>query len=429
MDENVLFGDTSSITDSATLATRNRSGKDSAEAGGKTVSFSGDITAVSQGGLTRDYFDSPDWDESHVDNAVLADMSLDVRLLRDYKAFTEVELSYSPAGAALAADSGTTVRVPEMFLDANVRHRAYFRLGKQVLQWGRNAFFNPTDLINIDRVTFFRRISSREGVYGAKVHVPFGTAWNLYGFLDGQGVTRPDSLAAAFRAERLWGRTEMSAMIWGRGNQAPVYGLDLSTRLFTLDVTGEAALYQEFEARSLSFTSSGFPVVDTRTEEWEPRMAFGIGRFFRISGIRDRLHLLGEYYYNAPGNTDDNMGFAPMLAALPGSGLTGQQGLSILATSGLYVPNSYSRHYAALFATFSRFFRESLTLTFNTIGNLNQSCALLTTGITYQDLNDFNLSVLVNGFIGPDDTEYTLAGEGLQLQIIAASRFLTRMSQ
>ncbi len=426
VDENVLFGDTISITDSARVAAPSRSG-DSAGSDRKSVGFSGNVIAVSQGAVTRDYFGSPDVEESSLANAVVGNAALDVRLLRNYKAFAELEWSFSPSGAALAADSGTDFRVPEMFLDANIRRRAYFRVGKQVLQWGRNAFFNPTDLINVERRTFFRRIGSREGVYGAKAHVPFGTAWNLYGFLDGHGVDRPDSVAGAFRAERLLGRTEMSAMIWGRAGAPPVYGADVSTRLFGLNLTGEAALYQAFEAPVLDLTGS-FPAVVERREEWAPRVAFGLGRSFRVSGVKDRLNVVGEYYYNGPGNDRRTLGLAPFLATvpgdgLPGSGISGLEQSSLLVNSGFYEPNSYSKHYAAFFTTFDRFLRRNLTLVFNAIGNLNQRCALLSGGITYQDLNDFSLSFTVNGFAGPDDTEYTLAGQAVQAQIIAEAAF------
>jgi hypothetical protein len=386
------------------------------------VGFSGNVIAVSQGAVTRDYLGSPDAEESNLANAVVGNAALDVRMMRGYKAFAELEWSFSPSGAALAADSGTDFRVPEMFLDANIRRRAYFRLGKQVLQWGRNAFFNPTDLINVERRTFFRRIGSREGVYGAKAHIPFGTAWNLYGFVDGHGVDRPDSVAAAFRAERLLGRTEMSAMIWGRAGAPPVYGADASTRLFGLNLTGEAALYQAFEAPVLTFVG-GIPAVTERRDEWAPRVAVGAGRSFRVSGVKDRLSVVGEYYFNGPGDDNRHLGLAPLMAAFPGGGISGLEASSLLVNSGFYEPNSYSRHYAAFFTTFDRFLRRNLTLVFNAIGNLNQRCALLSGGVTYRDLNDFGLSLTVNGFAGPDDTEYTLAGQALQVQVIAEAAF------
>lgn len=423
VDEDALFADTSSLADSASIVAEARPGGFAAPGSDrKTVSVSGNVLVVSQATLTRDYFGSPDVAETGLGNAVVGDAALDVRMLRGYKAFADLEWSYAPAGAGAAADSGASWRVPEMFLDANIAHRAYFRIGKQVLQWGRNYFFNPTDLVNVERKSFFRRIGGREGVYGAKAHVPFGTAWNLYGFLDVHGVGRPDSAAGAFRAERLWGRTEMSLMAWGRRGHGPVYGADLSTRLLGLNVTGELALHEEFTVNTFS-SAGGVPALGSRSEDWAVRASGGVGRSFRVSGIQDRLTTQAEYYYNGPGDDRRRLGLASFLASLPGGGLAGVGGLSALAASGFYEPNSFSRHYAAFFATFNRFLRRDLTLAFNAIGNLDQSCALLSSGIAWRDLNDFGLSLWINGFAGPDDTEYTLAGDALQMQIIAEASF------
>jgi hypothetical protein len=416
VDEDALFADTSSLADSAAVAAAAPSAEN-----GSRISLGGDILTVGQGSLSRDYFGSPDVAESRLSSMALADLSLDVRLQRDFKAFAALELAYAPSATGMAGDSGASWRLPELFLDAQIAHRAYFRVGKQVLQWGRTYFFNPTDLVNVERKSFFRRLGAREGVFGARVHVPFGTAWNLYGFLDTHGVGRPDSLAGAIRVERLLGRTEVSLLAWDGGGREPVYGADFSTRLLGLNLTGELAVHRE--AESVRFSGSGgIPAVNRHVEEWAPRASLGLGRSFRVSGVPDRLTAMTEYYYNGPGTGNRRLGLADFLAALPG-GLAGAGAMDAAAASGLYQPNSYSRHYAAIFATLDRFLRRDLALTLNAIGNLDQSCAMLSGGIAYRDLNDFSLSLFVNGFAGPRDTEYTLAGEALQVQAIAEVAF------
>ncbi len=419
VDEGALFADTSSIADSVSVSQASGAVKPGAEA--KTVGFSGSMLSLIQGGATRDYFEVPDAARTSLDPAVVGDLAVDVRMQRGFKAYLDIEAAYLPRLAMRSNDSATQWRVPEAFLDANIAHRAYFRVGKQVLQWGRCYFFNPTDLVNVERKSFFRRIGQREGVFGAKAHIPFGTAWNLYGFVDAQGVGRPDSVAGAFRVERLWGRTEASAMIWDRGGGTPVYGADMSTRMLGLDVNGEAALYPEFIRRTLSF-AGGIPSLHSDHENWSPRASLGLGRSFRVSGIQDRLMTVAEYYYNGTGTADRRMGLAPLLPLLAGS-MSAGAATDALAASGFYEPNSYSTQYAAFFATFSRFIRSDLTLTFNAIGNLDQACGLISAGIAYQDLNDFGLSLAVNGFVGPEDTEYTLSGEAIQVRVIAEAAF------
>ncbi len=394
------------------------------------LGLSGSILSVATLGAGRSYFAGPDVKYSSLGAGMVGDAALDARLLRGYRAYADLEWSVNPnpagtdAGTSIGGDSGTAFRVPEMFLDANIGHRAYFRIGKQVLQWGRCFFFNPTDLINVEHKTFFRRIGNREGTYGAKVHVPFGTTVNLYGFLDIRGVGRADSLAGAAKAEFLAGRSEFSFMIWDKGGRDPVYGADISTRALGLDINGEAALYQSFESRTLSF-AGGFPVLETRRREWAPRISLGAGKSFRVSGIQDRLTTVAEFYYNHPGSTADRMPF-PSLASLSlaaGSGPSSQAALAALAAAGLYEPNSFSRRYAACFATFNRFLRADMALTFNAIGNLDQNCALISTGLAYTDINDFGLTLLVNGFAGPEGTEYTFSRQAMQLELLAEAAF------
>ncbi len=419
VNEQSMFSDTTQITDSTSMvqnAVARESGEDK-----KSLGFSGNVLSVMQSGVTRSYMQKPDVRQSSFGGSVVGDMNLDARLQRGFKAFADLEWSYNTNAAATSQsgglDSGTSWRMPELFVDANINHKVYFRAGKQVLQWGRCYFFNPTDLVNIDHKTFFQRIGSREGVYGAKIHVPFGTTWNLYGFLDAHDAQRPDSLAAAAKIEWLLGGTEMSAMIWDKGHRDPVYGADVSTRILGLDINGEAALYQTFESKTLAF-QGGMPRIETNQKDWEPRVALGLGKSFNVSGIQDRLNTVAEFYYNRPGVAGKHMGLADLIAVAPAGGAS-TNALAALMSSGFYEPNSYSQHYAAFFATFNRFIRSDITLTFNTIGNLDQQCAILSSGFMYQDINDFNLGFFVYGFAGPQDAEYTLSRQAIQIQLTA----------
>ena len=421
VDEDALFADTVLIVDSASRVNNAAVAEEAREK--KTVGLSGNILSMGIIGAERAYLDAPDVERTSLASVAVADVSLDARLLRGFRAFATLEWSAQAAGGR--SDSGMAdFRAPELFLDANIGHRAYFRVGKQVLQWGRGFFFNPTDLVNVERKTFFRRIGNREGTYGAKVHAPFGTVANLYGFLDVRGVGRPDSLAGAAKAEWLWGRTEMAIMLWDRIGRAPVYGSDVSTRALGLDITAEFALHQAFEVKTLDL-SGAIPRIDTTRREWMPRASLGLGRSFTVSGVRDRLTTVAEFYYNRPGSISGRLPFPDpeALGLPPGTPLSPSLVLAALAAAGIYEPNSYSRHYAAFFATFGRFLRSDLTLSFNAIGNLDQGCVLLSTGLVYRDLNDFSLSLSVNAFAGPENTEYTFSRQAVQVQAIGEAAF------
>ncbi len=117
------------------------------------------------------------------------------------------------------------------------------------------------------------------------------------------------------------------------------------------------------------------------------------------------------------------MPFYSLRSQAAAAGFTPQQALAAAAAFGAYVPNSYSRHYAAVFAVWNRFFRSDLTLSGTALMNLNQSSAVLAGVLAYRDLNDFGLSLTVSGFAGPKWTEYTLAADGVQAQLLAEAPF------
>jgi hypothetical protein len=412
VDESALFADTAQVVDSAARAA---SAADTAER--KTVGLSGSVLAFGAVGARRSYFD--DWDAARSSSGAgaIGDAYVDARLLRGFRAFANVEWDLDAGRGDSAA-----FRVPETFLDANLGRKAWFRVGKQVLQWGPGYFFNPTDLINVERKTLARRLGSREGVFGAKAHVPFGTRANLYAFLDADRVSRPDSLSGAVKAEMLLGRSEIAAMAWNGGGRDPVYGADISTRAFGWDWVGEAALHSSLRTRTLSVTG-GVPALSESERDWQPRVSLGAGRSFDAGDLPDRFTVSAEYYYNHAGSTARRMPFAFLLGQAASAGIPPDQALAMAAATGFYEPNSFSRDYAAAFAVWNRFFRSDLTLSGSAVANLDQASALLAGTLAYRDLNDFGLSLTVYGAAGPEGTEYTLAADAVRVQILAEAPF------
>jgi hypothetical protein len=412
VDESALFGDTNQVVDSAA-----RAAAPGDTAGRKSLGLSGDILAFVSETAPRAYFGDFDAARASQSAGTIGDAYLDARLLRGFRAYANLEWDLDATHGDSAA-----FRVPETFLDANIGQKAWFRVGKQVLQWGPGYFFNPTDLINVERKALVRRLGAREGVFGAKVHVPFGTRANLYGFLDANRVSRSDSLSGAVKAELLLGRSEMAVMAWGGGGRDAVYGADLSTRLLGLDWVAEAALHSSLRIRGFTM-EGGLPALTESRRDWQPRISVGAGRSFDAGGIPDRLTLTGEYYYNHPGSDARRMPFASLLGQASAAGFTPEQALAAAAAFGAYEPNSYSRNYAAAFANWSRFFRSDLALSGSALLNLDQASALLAGVLAYRDINDFGLSLTVYEFAGPRGTEYTLASDGLQVQILAEAPF------
>ena len=170
----------------------------------KTVGFSGEITsaAVDLVSNTRD--------ANYLYTLTVADFYLDARLPRQAKVFADVETTYLSQGQT------TSVALQELFLDFNLDQFAYFRAGKQVLQWGRCYLWNPTDLVNVELPHFIRKLGTREGAYGLKMHIPFGTVLNIYDFLDTGTAEDAGAVANAVKVEYLLGNFEVAASGWGK---------------------------------------------------------------------------------------------------------------------------------------------------------------------------------------------------------------------
>ncbi|MCU0606389.1 MAG: hypothetical protein MUF78_02945 [Candidatus Edwardsbacteria bacterium] len=420
VDEDALFADSATVTaaplraDSALLRNPGQA---------RTVGFSGTVTSAALGSLERGYFlEGASFGRTALATWITADLSLDARLPGGTKALATAEVSYRPTAAegATGGDSNIALSLPELFLDANWRGRIYLRSGKQVLQWGRCYFWNPTDLVNIEPRAFIAKIGQRQGTYGVKLHAPFGTKYNLYGFAGTAQAARPDDVAGALKLELLAGATEMAVSAWGKRHHDPVYGLDLSSRLLGVDVSGELALHRRYRLRTISFATG-----DTGIERkpWTPRACLGLGRSFRVGEVKDRLTAVLEAYYNQVGSTDRTIDLPQLPAGLAAALPAGFSFADYLAASGYYQPNNYSRWYCAWFGSLTKFIIPDLTLTVNAIANLNQRCAILTTGVSYSTLSDFSLDLSVNGFLGPNSTEYTLQGNGAQVRLAAGLTF------
>lgn len=420
VDEDALFADSATVT-AAPLRADSQLLKNPGQQ--KSVGFSGTVTSAALGSMERGYFlEGASFGRTALATWITGDLNLDARLPGGAKAFATAEVSYRPLAAEGAAgnDSNIALSLPELFLDANWRGRIYLRSGKQVLQWGRCYFWNPTDLVNIEQKPFIAKIGQRQGTYGLRLHAPFGTRCNLYGFAGTGQAARPDQVSGALKFEILAGATEMAVSAWGKRHQDAVYGFDVSSRLWGVDVSGELGLHRRYRLRTISFASG-----DTGVEykPWTPRACLGLGRSFQVAEVKDRLTAVLETYYNQVGSTDRRIDLpalpAPLAALLP----AGFSFADYLTARGYYQPNNYSRWYCAWFGSLAKFIVPDLTLTVNAIANLDQGCAILTTGVSYATLNDFTLGLSVNAFLGPDGTEYTLQGNGAQVQLTAGLAF------
>lgn len=424
MSEDELFSDTSSLvaTESLVDSSKQNAGIDEV----KSVGFSGEVTAVGYGSASRQWLgEGQHRADAALGASVVANLMLDVRLPRGVKAFANAEVSAGAADSSGVMSASLNLR--ELFVDANIAHRVYLRAGKQVLQWGRCFFWNPTDLINVERRSFIEKIGYREGTLGLKAHAPFGTRVNLYGFADLRQAPAIDSVAGALKAEVLIGGVEVAMSAWGKRGHEPVIGLDASFPLFGAIGTLEASVSDGANYPTVAVDDSGWLEVRSRTGRWYPRVSFGFLAILDLLGVDDRLNLGAEFYYNGAAHSStlitDTRRF-PLPPASPGGASAPRltKGEFFFA-NGLYEENSNAMWYAAVFTSVGDFIANDLTLDLNAIVNVNDWSAVATAGLSYTTLHDLSFGLSLNGFMGKDRAEYTIRGDGLMGRAFVGLKF------
>ena len=397
----------------------------------ESTTFSGLITANFGYVMTRDYFDDKsDWEENPYFTSMEGDFLLDVRLQKGIKAFADLWVAYTPQSATSSSeeedenlwwpeDDGETMKMPdddplqttlkEFFVDGNYKRRVYVRFGKQNLKWGRGYLWNPTDLISQDRKDFGDMDARREGVYGLKMHIPFGTTWNIYSFINASGADKVDEFSYAGKVEVLLPQDiEMSVSAWKKKDYKAVFGLDFATHKFSTDWRGEVSLSKGDNVSRLEKHNGRYVDVENDSD-WTPRVALGFTRMFDHRDINNRVSVTGEFYYNHAGYEDDMLGSDAIRDRF--------------LEDGYFEPNNYGQYYAALFTSYNKFILSDMTLNVNAIGNLSDSSFMVSSGVTYGVINNLSLNCDVTGYLGSKNTEYTVMGDALGIDVSATLAF------
>jgi hypothetical protein len=292
------------------------------------------------------------------------------------------------------------VALREYFFDFNVKRKIYFRVGKQYLKWGRNFFWNPTDLINVAKKDFLDPDKNLQGTRGVKYHIPFGTKYNVYGFINLEDFDHFKDISWVMKFEFLVGSTEMAFSGWYKKGFKPVFGFDFSTRLFRIDCQGEMSISRGENQDSL------LPVEDSmgniayttirREHKWFPKASLGFSKTFDLMNINDRVMIRGEFFYNRAGYGNNIFNNLPSLLSL--------------FSYGLYEPNHVSRYYGSFFTTIQRFIVSDAVFSLNVISNLTDGSGVIYNSSRYNPWYDFFIDLTLSMAFGDGKDEYTFAG-------------------
>ncbi|MEK6645867.1 MAG: hypothetical protein AABY84_04235 [Candidatus Firestonebacteria bacterium] len=411
IDENALFSNSETVVESADIVNNKEILLQGEEK--KSVGISGELTNVASYTGTRDWLNNGDKKNNVLSTYILGNLLFDARLKKGTKGFSNIESQYD------AQTGKTDFTLKELFLDFNIKNSIYFRTGKQVLQWGRCYLWNPVDLINVEKKIFLQKIGYRDGAYGIKLHIPFGTKFNIYGFFDTGSVLNIDEVGAAGKIEFLLGGTEMAVSAWGKKGFTPVFGYDFSSRISGVDIYGEASASYGDNYDKVKL-ENGFLIKERRQNEWFPKASFGFGRAIDFADVNDRINITGELYYNSAGYSENIFNditiYQYMMQSNNGSwAAVNTTKKEFLLMQNLYEANNFSRYYAALFTSFSKFMISDMIFKLNLISNIEQKSFTLTTGVNYEDMNDFSFGFNIYSYLGDLNSEYTFSGNALTL--------------
>ena len=359
------------------------------------------------------------------------DILFDARWKYGLKFFTDIYVTYTPLEETGREESLTDeeadeedydIIVREVFGDVNILRKIFFRIGKQNLKWGRGYFWNPTDLISTSRKDFNDVDARREGTYGMKTQIPFGTKLNLYSFIDTTDAEKSEDTAFAGKVEFIiFDNTEVSFSGWNKAEYEPVYGFDFSTNVFDTQWRGEVS-YTKGGNQHYLVEKNGQWVDDYDADETIIKTSFGFTKRFDVGDVNDRLGLTGEFLVNPKGYEENMLERRPL--TLPNGMVIQGMTLRELFLSQYYEPYYYGKYYAAFFVSYSHLLNTSdLSASLNSIANVSDGSSITTVNLNYEMTFDTRLSASVTSYNGAEAREFTLTGIKNSVEISFVSEF------
>lgn len=291
-------------------------------------------------------FDETDATDQRVAMPNLLDVFLDARPVDRVRAYASARLIYDPTVAeadpadpvdplAAAFQSQNGVSLNELWLRFDVERRVFFTLGAQRIRWGAARVWNPTDVLNRQRLDPLAPADLRTGTPILRAEIPIAAlngSFTLAGQLDGAGTV--GQVGGAARLQMAADGLEASLTAAARVDQPALLGLDVSAGLGPFDLYTEGVISRGGGARrwvgSLDLATNTFPRAEDRDDDWILQGVLGVE--WPIAYSDDDLLILGaEYLFNDAGYPD--AGLYPWLIGF-----------------GDYTPFYLGRHYLAAFA-------------------------------------------------------------------------------
>ena len=364
----------------------------------KSVNLTGQFQFDSNYSINRDWMQGKGaFADNKLRTYTHGDFYLDIRLKKDIKAF--LDLGIANVSSKISTDNSSTslADIKELFVDFNIERKIYMRIGKQYLQWGRNYFWNPVDLVNIERKNFLNLNASLAGTYGTRLYLPFGAGQNLYFFANSNEANNLDKFALVTKYEFLAGDTEYGLSMWTKKGKTPVYAVDFSTNKINWDITGEISF-----SKGSTFTrmeiEKGSLVTKSITDKLVAKAALNLSHSFKWEKA-NRINFSYEIFYNGAGYSENIF--------------KNKEKKEYLFHTNLYIPNHHAQLYHACFFSIADFPYRYTKFSLNGIQNLVDYSGIISTGLSYQITHGFEVATKLAVYFGDDNSEFMNDGYGL----------------
>jgi len=328
---------------------------------------------------------------------------------------------------------GPTVNLDQMWLRFDVMHRLFVTAGKQHVRWGTARFWTPSDFLHLRPRNPLDVFDARTGTTMIKLHLPVESrAWNFYGYLltESTGATSTlGSVAAAARAELVFGPAELGLGALAKRGQEPKFASDLSFGVGDFDVYGELALRSGNEIDRVRYDEAAVPPGFETPPSWQTPDAAARAALARIADAYYPVYRSPGYKAQAVGGLNyaqkynDNDTFTV-------GGEYFYNGLGYASTSaypGLVLPHSVAlndsanffylgRHYAALFVSFpAPFSFDNHTFTLSTLGNLSDRSFISRFDYSFVALTHLRFEAFISARYGRENGEFRFGVQHLNL--------------
>lgn len=432
IDENELFSNDSSLIESNEHLEQDVGKSFDKE----SVAFSGRLMTRGVYYMSRSWlYEKGSSDTNQLSNTSEGDFFIDARLKNGVKGFVNISIEtigheFDPLKAMGEETSDTEdpesdmkETAKEFFIDANIERKAYFRIGKQVLKWGRTYFWNATDFINIEKRDFLDMNRYREGVYGTRVHLPFGSQKNIYLFMNFSSAEDTDDVALAAKYEFLIKNSEFSLSAWNKRGTGNAVGFDFSTNLFGMYVNSEACLYHQDTYFRIVGKGDALALKEEKNKE-SVRLSFGFTKMFDYE-LSDRISLTYEFFYNGTGYEENVFDDVASAYEKYVSDDVSDAELSLFNElyNELYEPNYHGKYYSAFFGSINKYPIPDMTVNLNILSNMSDGSFVIVPGFSYEPVDHFTVSFNLDFFGGPENTEYTFMNSGIACDLLIELQF------